>query len=125
MKRFITAICIMLVLICICFVSLKSSRASTAMLLEAVDEISQSISGDSTQVSTGLDSLVLLWHERQDVLAHHMRHDSMDEIATALVHAQVYAADSAWTDLKCELAELRRLFADIKGREEITLNNVL
>ena len=125
MRRFIVAACLMLILIGICCASLWNTRHSSQILSEKVVHIAYRMPRDYEWILAELYLLEEQWRELKGLLTHHVRHDSMGDIASAFARAKVYAEAEEELHLQAELVELYRLFADIGIKEALTLDNIL
>jgi hypothetical protein len=124
-KRLYTAISILIALIAAGAASLWHADYSCDILSAQVEHIQANTLGDAALRAREVQKLVDLWSGRKDWLMHHVRHDSMDEIGSALSRAVVYARGDDTLHLQAELAELYWLFHGLRENEAVTLDNIL
>jgi len=125
MKRFVLAVCIILVMIGAGILSLWHSWYSSNTLAAQVSYIQNHAFGDRDRSVQEVKNLEHLWNERQTWLLHHMRHHMMDDIGKVMSRTRVYADEDERALLRAALSELYWLFNRIYDEEQFNFDNIL
>ena len=124
MKRFVLAICILAVMICVGILSLWHSRHASDELIAQISYIEEHLD-DREALLREVERLERMWQERETLLLHHMRHDLIDGVGSVMSRLRIYAEEEERANMRASLSELNWLFNRIHDEEQVSLDNIL